>query len=183
MNKSIRQALGWYAAGVALTPVLDYVWHRWGGHDKKVGHESYTAHQEHHRTAGEYATPWAEMTSNMPLLAKTVAEINLVAAPLMGPGRSLPLSAGLLTGYALVTLYHGLMHQRAPQNEWEEWMWKFHFHHHFKNAHSNYGLTSPLFDFLLGTAEVPEEVVIPEAMKPAWFGEEHTGFRLRKKAA
>lgn len=175
--------LGWFAAGLACTPALDYLWHRYGGHDKQVGHESYESHQEHHRTAGQCADPWGEMAQNAPLLAKTVAEINLALAPVMGLRRSLPLSAGLLTGYAIITLYHAQMHLRAPRTPYEEWMWKFHLHHHFKSAKSNYGLTSPLFDFLLGTAHVPDEVAIPESMKPEWLEEGRPGYVIKKKAA
>ncbi len=46
---------------------------------------------------------------------------------------------------------HARMHKRGPKNRAEEWMWRFHWHHHAADARVNFGLTNPLLDFVLGT--------------------------------
>jgi sterol desaturase/sphingolipid hydroxylase (fatty acid hydroxylase superfamily) len=104
----------------------------------------------------------------------------LLLSPFVGAGAALPLAAGLVLGYVGVTLSHARFHQRAPQGRWEEWMWRFHFHHHYGDARTNFGLTSPIFDFAFGTAVVPDEVAIPEGSLPAWWSGAHRGFKVQK---
>lgn len=180
---SLKQSGRWFLTGIALTPLVEYLWHRFGGHQKTIGHESFDSHQEHHKTAHYPADPWGEMEMNVPLLAKTLAQISLGLTPVLGMNRSVSLSTGLLAGYVGTTLYHAEMHLREPKGSYEEWMWRFHFHHHYKSAKTNFGLTNPLFDFVFGTAEVPEEVLIPEVMTPVWLKNDVAGIKIKKKAA
>ncbi len=74
------------------------------------------------------------------------------------------------------------MHRRAPKGRYEEWMWRFHWHHHATDARVNFGLTNPLLDFALGTAVVPKEVELHPNLAPAWLldaGGEVAGIRVR----
>lgn len=178
--KPFHSALG-YAAGLALTPALDYVWHRWIAHGRGAD-PSRAAHLEHHRTAHEEGGPWAEIAENAPRVLGTSAVVALGLAPVIGPVASIPLAAGLATGYVAITLSHARMHQRAPRTPGEERFWRFHFHHHYADAKVNYGLTSTIFDRLLGTAHLPDEVALPASALPAWWRGEHAGFTVRGAA-
>jgi|GEM_PF-2761762 len=73
------------------------------------------------------------------------------------------------------------MHTRAPRTPWQQWFWRFHFHHHYGNPRVNFGLTSPLFDHVFRTIEVPEQVDFPDYALPAWWQGEgkHAGFGVR----
>lgn len=171
----------WALGGLAATPLLEYAWHAWIAHGRGTSDPSRAAHLEHHRTAHTEGDPWGEIRENLPRVAGTAAAIGAVLTPVLGPARALPLAAALGAGYVGITLAHARMHVRAPRGAAEAWMWRFHFHHHYADPRVNFGLTSPLFDYVFGTAVSPEEVVLPEASLPAWWRGEHAGFRVRSR--
>jgi len=177
------RALGWAIGGLAVTPLLEYAWHAWIAHGRGSGDPSRAAHLEHHRTAHTEGDPWAEMRENATRVAGTAAAVGAVLTPVLGATRALPLAAGLGAGYVAITLAHARMHVRAPRGRAEEWMWRFHFHHHYADAHVNFGLTSPVFDYVFGTAVAPAEVVLPERALPVWWTGEQAGFRVRPERA
>jgi sterol desaturase/sphingolipid hydroxylase (fatty acid hydroxylase superfamily) len=92
-----------------------------------------------------------------------------VLAPFIGLRRAMPFTVGLTAGFVAVNYYHARMHRRAPRNRYERWMWRFHWHHHAADARVNFGLTNPLLDFVLGTAVIPDEVVLHPKLVPAWL--------------
>ena len=177
---NLLRTLRWTATGLAATPLLEWAWHALVPHGKS-DHQSAESHREHHRTAYTVQDPWEEMRDNAPLIGRTLLAAQAALLPLFGAKRSLPLAAGLLAGYAFTTVYHAKMHQRGPQSRWEEWMWRFHWHHHAADARVNFGLTNPVFDFVFGTAVVPEAVEIPECMAPSWLTEDRAGLSIRKR--
>lgn len=179
---SLLRTLGSFSAGFAVTPLLEYLWHAHVGHGR-VDHPSGEGHRDHHKTASTVRDPWEEMGENAPMLAKSLAAISGVLAPFVGARRSLSFSAGLAAGYVFSTWYHARMHIRGPRGRYEDWMWRFHWHHHAADARVNFGLTNPIFDFAFGTAVVPEEVEIPERLRPSWLNVEQPGFRVRAARA
>lgn len=177
---SMLRALGWFSAGLAATPLFEYLWHAQVAHGRSK-HVSRESHLDHHRTAYTVQDPWQEMGENAPLVGRSLAAVGLGLGVLIGLERSVPLAAGLAAGYVLTTLYHARMHVRAPASRYEEWMWRFHWHHHVSDARTNFGLTNPVFDFLFGTAVVAEEIEIPERLRPAWLREDRRGFRVKHR--
>lgn len=171
----------WSSAGFALSPFFEYIWHARIAHGSRE-HATRTEHLEHHRTAHTVTDPFVEMRANVGRVGLSMALVNLVAMPLFGPRRSLSLAAGFVAGYAFSTLYHAQMHIRGPRGAYEDFMWRFHWHHHAADARVNFGLTNPVFDFLFGTAVVPEQVTISERMAPSWLDEETPGFAIRRRA-
>ena len=175
----LGRTLGSFAVGLAVSPALDYAWHAWIAHGRGSD-PSRAAHLEHHRTAHTEGDAWAEIRENRGRVARDAAIVAAVLAPLIGPSRSIPLAAGLGAAYVGITLSHARMHVRGPRGAWEEWMWRFHFHHHYVDSKVNFGLTSPLFDYVFGTAVAPCEVTIPEGSLPSWWDGERAGFRVRR---
>lgn len=171
----------WSSAGFALSPLFEYIWHARIAHGHRE-HATRTEHLEHHRTAYTVTDPFVEMRANVGRVGLSALLANLVALPLLGPRRSLSLSAGLVAGYAFSTLYHAQMHIRGPRGAYEDFMWRFHWHHHAADSRVNFGLTNPLFDFVFGTAVVPKQVTISERMAPPWLKEGMPGFEIRRRA-
>lgn len=172
------RSLAWFSGGLALTPFLEYAWHAWIAHGKRAD-PTRDEHLKHHREAFTVKDPWQEIRENLTRVLGSALAINVLGGPLLGLRRTLPLSTGLVLGYMLTTLYHAQMHQRAPRTPYEEWMWRFHWHHHAADARVNFGLTNPVFDFLFGSAVVPQEVEIPARLVPSWLTGERPGFRIR----
>jgi len=158
----------WATAGFAAAHVLESAWHRFIAHGKRPD-QTRTQHLEHHRIAAEPVDVPRELRDNAGRFALTLAGINVVLVPLLGVRRALAFSAGLTAGLVAVNYYHARMHRRAPRTRYEEWMWRFHWHHHAADARVNFGLTNPLLDFALGTAVVPDSVELHPKLVPQWL--------------
>ena len=169
--------LGAALLGFVLTPFLEYGWHAWIGHARR-DLPSRKDHLEHHRTAYAVRDPYEEIASNAPGVLGIAVLVALAGWAVVGVAVGAAFSVALVAGYAFSTIYHAQMHIRGPRTRYEEWMWRFHFHHHFGNPRVNFGLTNPIFDFVFGTAVVPDEVRVPRKLKPAWLDADRPGFKL-----
>ena len=178
----LGRALAHAALGLATTPLLDYAWHAWLGHEV-VPNPTGPEHKEHHRTASTVTPPWDEVRANTGRVGAVALGVGAALGPVVGFSRSVPFAAGLVGGYVLITHYHAKMHARPPETPYERWMWRFHWYHHARDPRRNFGLTSPIFDFVFGTAVVPKSVEIPERLVPAWLTHEIAGLRPRTRAA
>lgn len=165
----LRSAV-WASAGFATAHVLESAWHRWIAHGKRPD-PTRAGHLEHHRVAAEPVDVPREIRDNAKRAGLTLLGLNVVLAPVIGLSRAAPFTLGLTAGFVAVNYYHARMHRRAPHNRYERWMWRFHWHHHAADARVNFGLTNPLLDFVLGTAVVPDEVVLHPKLVPAWLRE------------
>jgi sterol desaturase/sphingolipid hydroxylase (fatty acid hydroxylase superfamily) len=164
------RSITWSALGFGAAHVLESAWHRWIAHGKRPD-PTRTGHLEHHRIASQPVDVATELRDNAGRFAKTLVGVNLALAPLFGLRRTIPFSIGLTAGLVAVSYYHARMHHRAPRGRYEEWMWRFHWHHHAADARVNFGLTNPLLDFVLGTAVAPREVALHPNLVPVWLRE------------
>lgn len=68
-----------------------------------------------------------------------------------------PLALLLLAGIDLGYIFYEWVHYGVHQFNWNGGLWgyykRYHFHHHFQKPAEGYGVTSPLWDLLLKTAE------------------------------
>ena len=158
------------AAGIGVTPLLEYLWHAHLAHGKRADATKST-HLQHHREAYTVPPPWDEIRENLPRMSIVLAVVAALGWVAFGLGPAIGLPLGLFLGFVLVEILHARMHVRAPRTRSEEWMWRFHWHHHAADARVNHGLTNPLFDFVFGTAFVPDEVVVAERLAPPWLKE------------
>ena len=177
------RTLGYTAAALAVTPILEYGWHHLIAHGRRADPTRET-HLEHHRSAYTVMNPWEEMRENAPVVGGAILAVTAGLGLLLGARRAIAAGAGLAAGYALTTVYHAKMHERGPRTAYERWMWRFHWHHHAADARVNFGLTNPALDFVFGTAVVPDEVEVPARLAPEWLRNEGApGIRVRAEEA
>ena len=172
----------WAVGGYAAAHVLESVWHRFIAHGKRPD-PTRTGHLEHHRLAAERVEVAREVKDNALRTLAAIAVVAVVVGALAGVGAAAGLAVGLAAGFVAVNLLHARMHARAPRGRWEEWMWRFHWHHHAVDARVNFGLTNPLLDFVLGTAVAPASVDLPPKLVPAWLrdaGGDVAGIRVTR---
>lgn len=79
----------------------------------------------------------------------------------------------MITMYFGYEVAHRRTHTHPPTNQFGRWMRRSHFHHHFGAPMRNFGVTSPLWDHLLGTYDDPGVVTVPERMAPTWLVDEN----------
>jgi len=132
--------------GLILFSLVEYVFHRWLFH----GYVDLMAqgHRQHHEDpAGYDALPFF-----MPPLAMlTLAGVLATFAP---TSIALLLTGALAAGYAAYGLAHTAIHgKRFQQPLARRWAASHHIHHHHPDR--NFGVTTPLWDIVLGTRHVP----------------------------
>ena len=132
------------AAGLALWPALEYGLHRWVLHRVPPLRGLHALHHAH--PAALIGTPtW--VTALLFLLLWSALARGL-AAPLAAGA-----TAGLMLGYLLYAAVHDAVHHRAASpGTWLAAAKRRHAAHHRPGARCNYGVSSPFWDRLLGTA-------------------------------
>jgi sterol desaturase/sphingolipid hydroxylase (fatty acid hydroxylase superfamily) len=135
-----------FAAGLLVFSFVEYSFHRWLFHGRASSMRE--GHDKHHiDPLGYDALPFFIP----PLLMLALAGLVAIVAPL---STALLLAGSVALGYASYGLAHTAIHairfRRALPKRWAA---SHHVHHHHPD--SNFGVTTPLWDVVLGTRYVP----------------------------
>ena len=126
-------------------------------------------HLTHH--ARDYFTSLGTKVRMASPAAVVLVTLSLVFAPLPGAAFTL----GFLGAYIGYEVCHRRLHTHPPRGPWGRLLRRHHFFHHFGDARTNHGVTSPLWDRLFGTLALPETVCVPPARAPEWLVDRSTG--------
>ncbi len=172
-------------SGVMAWSLLEYVLHRFLGHDKRTAPNFFAAEHTRHHSQGDYFAPtWKKA---LVATGMTGASSGLVA---IAAGLDVGGAFGLGFGgfYSLYEILHRRLHTHRGLGAIGRFWRRHHFHHHFHNPKSNHGVTSPLWDIVFGTLEAPTVVMVPQRLAMPWLFDPATGelaadveahFRLR----
>jgi sterol desaturase/sphingolipid hydroxylase (fatty acid hydroxylase superfamily) len=154
---SARQGLdtlligGLFFAGLLGWTLVEYLLHRWLFHlppssIRIVKEVQYVLHGYHHDFPDDPGRLVAPPALSWPL----ALGVGLIYAALFGSWWT-AVFAGTVAGYLGYDWMHYYTHHARPKNPVGRFMRRFHFEHHFGTAYSQFGLSSPLWDYLLGT--------------------------------
>ncbi|GIV34356.1 MAG: hypothetical protein KatS3mg031_1891 [Chitinophagales bacterium] len=153
-------------SGMLTWTLLEYLIHRFLGHQKKENNPITVEHHRHHREGNYFAPLWKKLL----LAAVVVPLIALPAGMLLGFYYALLFALGLTGTYLFYEVFHKLLHVMRPLTSYGRWARKHHFYHHFKNPSKNHGVTTPLWDYLFGTYEqVKQPLRVPQKMAMPWL--------------
>jgi len=132
--------------------LLEYTLHRWLFHPPKnwgaFGSLVRRIHAKHHDR------PLDKVFALVPPV--NAAMVLLVLSGLFSlviPVKGLPVFTGFfILGYLFYELLHLAMHHRKPRTLVGRFLCEYHLRHHGNGEEGNYGVTSPLWDWLLGTS-------------------------------
>ena len=139
-------ALATVGAGLLVFTLVEYVFHRWLFHGQ--ANSVRDGHEKHHADPLGYdALPFFLPPLGMVILAALLA--------LFAPwSTAFLLSGALAAGYAAYGISHSIIHAtRFRARAAVRWAANHHIHHHHPEC--NFGVTSPLWDIVLGTRYVP----------------------------
>jgi dihydroceramide fatty acyl 2-hydroxylase len=137
-----------FAAGVHLWQVAEYTIHRFVFHHAPTSSIGILVHFALHGCHHKFPRDFGRMVFP-PLPAAPLAAAALALLRLALPARVAAAAfAGLMAGYLAYDLGHYAMHARGAGGA----LRRRHMDHHFRDATTNFGISSPLFDRLLGTA-------------------------------
>ncbi len=146
----VIEALALFVAGWLLFSLLEYVAHRFLFHmDTNTPAKAkiqYTFHGNHHdypKDKDRLAMP--------PIVSVFIASLLFFVFKLVFGVFVFGILAGVLFGYAMYLFVHYAVHAYAPPKNFLKTLWVHHSIHHYKDPSVAYGVSSPLWDYVLGT--------------------------------
>ncbi len=147
---NVLEAIGFFLLGWFIFSLLEYLAHRFVFHmdtdTPAKARIQYTFHGNHH----EYPKD-KERLAMPPVVSVLIASFLFFVFKLIFGQFVFGVVAGLLFGYALYLFVHYAVHAYPPPKNFLKQLWIHHSIHHYKDPNAAYGVSSPLWDYLLGT--------------------------------
>ena len=160
------------ALGALTWSFLEYVIHRWLGHDRRFRGNIFGNEHTRHHSQGDYFAP-----AHKKALA-AVAALVIVGPPsvlIAGPVYGGLYAGGLVAFYLYYEVLHRREHTHAGVGPYGRWARRHHFYHHFVDPSVNHGVTSPVWDVVFGTYRRPERIPVPRKLSMVWLLDPSTG--------
>jgi sterol desaturase/sphingolipid hydroxylase (fatty acid hydroxylase superfamily) len=168
----MTSAMSAAALGVISWTLLEYLIHRWMGHDRRFKRTPFGIEHVRHHIEGNYFAPaWKKVIA----AAITAAVLSGPAIAVAGVTCGLAYVGGLVTFYAMYEVLHRREHTHPGIGPYGRWARRHHFHHHFVDGRTNHGVTTPIWDFVYGTYERPTIIKVPRRLCMEWLLDPATG--------
>ena len=146
----VIEAIALFTAGWLLFSLLEYAAHRFIFHMETdtptKARIQYTFHGNHHEFPKD-----KERLAMPPILSVFISSLLFFVFKLIFGQFVFGVLAGLLFGYAMYLFVHYAVHAYAPPKNFLKTLWVHHSIHHYKDPNVAYGVSSPLWDYILGT--------------------------------
>lgn len=147
---TVLSAISLFFVGWFIFTFVEYVAHRYLFHmdtDTEVKKNiQYTFHGNHH----DYPKD-KERLAMPPIVSLFVASMFFFIFKLLFGQFVFGIVSGFLFGYALYLFVHYAVHAYAPPKNFLKVLWVHHSIHHYKDDEKAFGVSSPLWDWILGT--------------------------------
>lgn len=158
-----------FMVGMLGWTLVEYWLHRWLFHaapsqNLAIRNIQFTLHGYHHEfpdDPGRLVAP--------PILAVPVFVILTTLVIACFPGNWPAILAGIFFGYLCYDWMHYYTHHGRHRSKLGKFMRRFHMEHHYKDANSQFGLSSPLWDFIFLTYRRPAS---PASAEKACLGQD-----------
>ena len=146
----IGAAAGLFALGLFLWSLVEYVMHRWVFHYQPKSEWGKRLHFLVHGVHHDYPQDASRLV--MPPVVSIPLALFFYGLFLGIFGRLAPSAyAGLLFGYLCYDVIHYATHHFSMKRGAWLWLKQYHMRHHYKDDHSGYGVSSPLWDYIFRT--------------------------------
>jgi sterol desaturase/sphingolipid hydroxylase (fatty acid hydroxylase superfamily) len=159
-------------AGCFTWTFLEYLIHRYMGHDRRYRRTMFGKEHIRHHIEGDYFAPTEKKLAVAAVFAAVLA---LPAIALFGVGLGAAWVAGLVGSYGLYEIVHRRIHTHAGIGRYGRWLRRHHFRHHLVDGRSNHGVTTPLWDLVFGSYRVAQRIVVPPRLCMVWLLDPATG--------
>lgn len=147
---NVLEAIGFFFLGWFIFTLLEYLAHRYIFHmDTNTPTRErlqYLFHGNHH----EYPKDKKRLAMP-PIVSILYASAFFFIFKLIFGQFVFGVVAGMLFGYAMYLFVHYAVHAYAPPKNMLKQLWIHHSIHHYKDPNVAYGVSSPLWDYILGT--------------------------------
>jgi sterol desaturase/sphingolipid hydroxylase (fatty acid hydroxylase superfamily) len=140
-----------FVGGVLTWSMAEYVLHRWVFHwtnDTPWGKRvHFLLHGVHHDFPNDKDRLVMPLPTSVPLAVLFYALFYLT----MGRAVAEPFFAGFVIGYLFYDGTHYYVHHFTPTTRWGKFLRRHHMTHHFADHDGGFGVSSPLWDYVLRT--------------------------------
>ncbi|MGD8862176.1 MAG: sterol desaturase family protein [Myxococcales bacterium] len=142
-----------FLGGVLLWTLIEYLLHRFAFHVQPKSElpakiTAFVTHGYHHEFPNDRLRLVAPLVLSIPI-AMPVALLCVLAA---GRYHGMMLLGGILLGYIAYDWVHYYTHHFRPTTRLGKYLRRYHMEHHYKDSGAHFGISSPLWDFVFGTA-------------------------------
>ncbi|MCC7344667.1 MAG: sterol desaturase family protein [Deltaproteobacteria bacterium] len=155
-TRSWQSALLWITLGVFAWTLVEYLLHRFSFHRTRGGEPWKTFHSglhlAHHRDVEAQ-----DLILAPPFIGFLLgpAEVLFFSVLSGGLARGLLMEVGLFLGYFLYEWVHYSAHFGPARGPLMKFWKAHHLRHHFQDPHGNFGVTTPLWDWVFRTRVQP----------------------------
>ena len=146
----IGLGLGVFVVGILVFTFVEYLMHKYFFHMEpdtpfkdKLQYNIHGVHHDYPRDKDRLAMP--------PFVSAAYAALFYLVFTLIMGDYALYFLPGFLFGYAGYLAVHYVVHVYNPPKNFLKVLWVNHAIHHYKNPDAAFGVSSPLWDYLLGT--------------------------------
>jgi sterol desaturase/sphingolipid hydroxylase (fatty acid hydroxylase superfamily) len=158
-----------FIAGVFFWTFLEYVIHRFFGHQVHGKNIVKKEHGRHHAEINYFAPLSKKLVLSVIVLVISTFLVGLFFNNLL---YGFVFSFGLASMYMLYEITHRRFHVAEPLIRFGLRMRMHHFYHHFMNPSKNHGVTTAFWDRVFGTFEKTEAVYLPGKVVLPWLVDE-----------
>ena len=151
--------------GIITWTFLEYVLHRFLGHEHKGKNFFKSEHQVHHSKANYFAPYYKKIIA---AIAVSVVLFSILVL-FLSVINSIAFVVGLIGMYSVYENTHYRYHSTAPLIQPFIILRKHHFYHHFHNPKVNHGVTTRFWDRVFNTFVKVDVVKVPKPMSMAWL--------------
>ncbi|MBK5288450.1 MAG: sterol desaturase family protein, partial [Acidimicrobiia bacterium] len=155
-------------AGAASWTVVEYGLHRGAMHELRGRGLASVEHLGHHADVTYFSPASKKLLSATATTALTYP----IAVAVAGRRQATAYTVGMISMYFGYEIAHRRTHTHPPRGRYGRWARRNHLHHHFGAPMRNFGVTSPVWDRVLGTYDDPGVVTVPRRMAPTWMLDE-----------
>jgi sterol desaturase/sphingolipid hydroxylase (fatty acid hydroxylase superfamily) len=147
-------AVAHFALGLLAWTLLEYLLHRFffhlvpdGSFEGKL--RQFMVHGYHHEFPNDRMRLVAPLLLSIPI----ATSILVVYVVLFGRYEFLMCYAGTAAGYIAYDWVHYYTHHFRPTTRLGKFVRRYHMEHHYRDSESHFGISSPLWDWVFGTAK------------------------------
>ena len=154
-----------FVVGALSWTLCEYLLHRFIGHSKKSQRGFAQEHRAHH-SAGDYFMP---LLKKLRVSLQVLAPLTLVSIYLLGSAAGSGFALGFTVFFLIYEIVHKRAHTHPPQNSYGRWLRRHHFFHHFSAPRKNFGVTTPLWDWVFRTYTPAGLIRLPAKKAMVWL--------------
>jgi len=150
-NISIANILYFILLGIVVWTFTEYMLHRFIFHYKPKSAFGEKLHFIFHGVHHDYPNDSRRLVMPPSVSVPLAALFYFLFQAILGKSYVAPFFVGFLTGYLFYDMTHYIVHHFNIHNKLWLALKKHHMRHHFQDAENGFGVSSPMWDYIVGT--------------------------------